>query len=316
MSSNRVVTAIAVIIGALGANTQCVAQASLERSNFQKAMAWFQSRCLPYSREVAGEMKEGLTASERALFDTIEIECVDDLGFGAFAFEKDGRKKILIATGTIVSLELAATASALGIAYGKPLCGAIFLEAWVGWGRENMERAFKGEAPMSGENPFAFARHNREYCPLVTETQFRDNPRAADHREVLINGGLRFILAHELGHHILGHARMPPSSSQESRDRERAADSFALKVVGKAGHSPLEAVMALGLLAALDDFSARSPTEATHPAGKARLATLTSVMKSFEGTEEFREYIREDPSRRHLWEKAIESMESMAEGLQ
>jgi len=47
-----------------------------------------------------------------------------------------------------------------------------------------------------------------------------------------------FILAHEIGHHVLGHVSHAPTDLEQSRKQEKAADEWAMHALVKMGELP------------------------------------------------------------------------------
>jgi Zn-dependent protease with chaperone function len=111
----------------------------------------------------------------------------------------------------------------------------------------------------------------------------------------LTEGERTFILAHELGHVVLGHwsqmvavyqARVPGEVTQAATDavapllgreasalahqQELEADAFGLRTLRELGHSPREAVSAFMALGARKD-------SVTHPGTRKRLASLRAA---------------------------------------
>jgi hypothetical protein len=88
------------------------------------------------------------------------------------------------------------------------------------------------------------------------------DPRYLQTLAMVNNGNLAMALAHELGHHALGH--IPVRSPLNPKD-EAAADAFAFKHVVKAGYPP---ILALGTFMMFDRFERRDgpePIATDHP---------------------------------------------------
>ena len=87
-----------------------------------------------------------------------------------------------------------------------------------------------------------------------------------------------FILAHEVGHHVLGHVDRPARSFAESRRYEAQADRYAVALTVKMG------ITALGALPALAFFATREgkrvDPDATHPLAFCRV--LEAFTASFD----------------------------------
>jgi predicted Zn-dependent protease len=48
-----------------------------------------------------------------------------------------------------------------------------------------------------------------------------------------------FVVAHEIAHHVLDHLSTRPKDDEESRNRERAADEWAIEALAGVGELPL-----------------------------------------------------------------------------
>jgi len=275
---------------------------------------WYHERCGPLVRKIADEISPALSATEKQALRAATIRCILDPGFGAAASRgTDGKAIITVTSGTVAALDTISTAFALGGAYNKSLCGPLYLDKYGEAVRRNVAHLFAGTAMEPGQSPFEFAKRNRTYCPSVSEEAFRANKLADDMRELLINGGLRFVLAHELAHIVKKHIDEPPETQRESRNRERTCDEFALRVVSAAGLTPFEAAAAVSMLATVDDFAMRADKQSTHPSGGARFLNIAVAGKALmEKDPEIMQMMRNDPDRAERWRQAVKAFEMMA----
>lgn len=119
-------------------------------------------------------------------------------------------------------------------------------------------------------------------------------PGAADDREAgplglrFRNSAYGFILAHEIGHVLLGHRGYRSVSKEQARHNEAEADDFALRLLSSAATIPMSAVLYFqaqafmesnpGLFAAqgrgISDWDAAMRTEITHPLTAERLQAM------------------------------------------
>lgn len=77
--------------------------------------------------------------------------------------------------------------------------------------------------PLNRKNFGGFV--GKEFSPLAKEDLRIYEPLVLD--------GLAWLLAHEFGHHSLGHTQTPPTSSANSKFRELKADDFAIDIFKK-----------------------------------------------------------------------------------
>jgi len=97
----------------------------------------------------------------------------------------------------------------------------------------------------------------------------------------LETGTVAFVLAHELGHHILGHTAVPTTDVEIRRQREVAADKFASDTMLASDVGPLIGGFALLYYAALDSYytalfgdAATYQKKSDHPMSVSRVEAL------------------------------------------
>lgn len=86
---------------------------------------------------------------------------------------------------------------------------------------------------------------------------------------------LGFIIAHELAHHVLGHTSQPTSTPLDSRQRESAADKWALNITEKSGFSPLSGILVLLLYNENYGRTDKVASSSTHPAPLTRATEIS-----------------------------------------
>lgn len=101
----------------------------------------------------------------------------------------------------------------------------------------------------------------------------------------LRTSAIAFVLAHEIGHHVLGHTDLPPPDSPEvSRARESDADRYAAELAMRVGITAFGALPALALFAAAEGETL--DPEASHPLGTCRiLAAMLDTVDRLAGDE-------------------------------
>ena len=150
-----------------------------------------------------------------------------------------------------------------------------------------------GQDPLTPQ-PFAeFAG-----IPAETATEIMSRSDALTYDGSLRMAAVAFVLAHEIGHHVLGHVDAPPAdSAAESRDRETQADRYATSLTMRAGIPAFGALPALGLFAAAEGEVA--DPDATHPLAVCRI--LRAMMYTVDR-------LAEDEKSVPLFEKAPEML--------
>jgi hypothetical protein len=143
-----------------------------------------------------------------------------------------------LGAGLLAVIDWVSTAMLIDGRLNRPQCAEDYIKALTHTILNNSDAAAgSGKFRIVG-SPFAFAQSQPKICSGVSLATFRADQKADDLRELWISGSLNFILAHELGHHVVGHTSRNPSSYPESRARESAADKFAFKSMARAGSNP------------------------------------------------------------------------------
>ena len=138
---------------------------------------------------------------------------------------------------------------------------------------DHNERAV-GQPPVK---PRPFADWAGIPAPVTAALMARSD--AQQYQGELRMAAVAFVLAHELGHHMLGHVDLPPPrNAAESQAREAEADGYAAQLTMRVGVPAFGALPALAFFAAAEDGSARD-TDASHPPAGCRIlrAMLDSV---------------------------------------
>jgi len=103
---------------------------------------------------------------------------------------------------------------------------------------------------------------------------FEQDEQKMEELTKLENGTVAFVLAHELGHHVLGHSASPTTDPQERLKREVAADKFACDTMVASDVGPLVGAFALLYYAAVDGDSTAHQENRDHPMSVFRVEAL------------------------------------------
>jgi hypothetical protein len=95
---------------------------------------------------------------------------------------------------------------------------------------------------------------------------------------------IAFVVAHEVGHHVLGHLDAPPASPAESRVHEAEADRYAVELAVRARMPPFGVIPALAIFVAAEEEHA-DPAATHPPAGCRILDALVATIDLLAGDE-------------------------------
>lgn len=106
--------------------------------------------------------------------------------------------------------------------------------------------------------------------PQAQSEQMISNGTYLDFVDILMRESITLILAHEIGHHVLGHL----NNTYSSLDEEMQADAFAIDLVLAAGNNPIAAFAPFLVYAGLEADPTSLRPNATHPPGLCRVITM------------------------------------------
>lgn len=133
----------------------------------------------------------------------------------------------------------------------------------------------------SWQNHASFVKGPPEFANFDFD-KILDDPTLRSEFGRMNAAALAFILAHEVGHHVLGHTDKPwPTDNAKLREMEIAADAWALKCLqsAKPHFSPLSGLLPLifGYYVSPSPISAEQ--QANHPADLRRIEIMFQAMK-------------------------------------
>lgn len=106
--------------------------------------------------------------------------------------------------------------------------------------------------------------------PAETQTQIMSQSDVRDFQVKLLFSAIAYVLAHEIGHHVLGHVDAPPAATAaESRERESQADQYAFALTMRAGFTAFGVLPALAFFEAAEGKAA--DPDASHPLAYCRI---------------------------------------------
>lgn len=145
----------------------------------------------------------------------------------------------------------------------------------------NDQRYARGLASARIESPYEMAH-------ISIEKMFSDED--INNARVQIEGGaFAFLLAHEVAHHALEHTDHPTTSKSIQRQRESAADEWAINLLVRKAVNPVDGIVPLLLDYYSTQHAISTESERDHPADAKRLLAMYEGLKV--RLPEFRHYI-------------------------
>jgi hypothetical protein len=108
-------------------------------------------------------------------------------------------------------------------------------------------------------------------------------------RAQIEGGAFAFLLAHEVAHHILNHVGHPSQSKQEQREREKAADDWAINLLVKKAINPVTGIVPMLFFYYTTRHPISSEPDRDHPADARRLLDMYEGLQN--RLPQFRQYI-------------------------
>jgi hypothetical protein len=216
------------------------------------------------------DISKVLNDDQRRILKGVRFMIVADRdALGASAPIIDGTEVIRITSSVAYHISLFANAAALSVAEGADLARYLqYQDKAVGVLKENTIRAKQGHALLP--------------TPSYAETQGLDQRKVLEFMRDPTFLGLNayfahaityWVLAHEVGHHVLGHAqKLAREPGTPRKPMETAADDFAARILVRMGYSVYPVMFLMGYFAAIEEQGAGSPGD--YPPAPCRLANV------------------------------------------
>jgi hypothetical protein len=257
--------------------------------------------------EFRTQVRPFLSDRERSIEDSIDYAVLSTGAVNAQAVTKDGKRKIVVGAGVLQIFEWLSVGDLMqrwgarecGIEYSKHIFTGVIAN---------------GQAPQSTRvyEPFAFASRHPDICSGASYAAFDRDAPAKQLQMAMVGASYRFLLAHELAHHIFNHHAQ---NNEQSRTNEEQADAFAFRV---SSYDPSAIGLALPAYQVLANLGAEVEDEAksSHPAGLRRMQSFAGALKALPTNDPaFRRYLAENGLTQR-WNQAVDQLvQQIAEGL-
>jgi hypothetical protein len=246
-----------------------VSRLSFARSDFQQPTAEERkallqestSRAEQYISMIRPQVFRNLTGRERSIYNEIHFEVTkDDSAWEADGkINADGERVVRIDVGYFRSIEMMTDAVFL-----EELRNQSFLAKYVRYAASQLS-----QKATFIKSPYEFVGMSNSDMDKFFSDQTLQQQRAK-----AVANTIAFVLAHEVGHHVLGHHDNPP---KDKLIAERAADTWAIHQLVSMHFPPLAGVVPL-----LFDFYYEplgDPSGGTHPTSIDRVRSLFEAMR-------------------------------------
>jgi len=272
---NLIVGTVLVLICGSTSTGQEAAYGSAERARLLEEEWKDQYRAVD---DLRPQIFKGLSAHDAEIANSIDFKVIGGKSQGdqfipPVATMDDGQRTVIIGQGFLRLLSLFIEEEVYGLKYNKASEVDQHISLVLKQMNENITRQKAGRPLLFVESARTYFHWNAETLKTVTDAS-----------DSLFNVNLAFILAHEAGHHVLGHTLLDPKTltKQQRFIQEEEADKWGANTLIRAGQIPIGAAMSLVLFermfdAGIDDF---------HPSNDCREVAL--IQSSIDSLDEFR----------------------------
>jgi hypothetical protein len=239
------------------------------------ALADLRSDYLEAISKISGLIFRNLTPTEQSVFDQIDIRVPlsDDPTIARALPPRNGVRPIEISVGHIRALEMIVDAAVVREFKGQPRFLQEYIEYILSRWDVNRGRYLQGLSPLRIQNPFEFGHLSDRQADQIREYRGKTSGAA-------FYNALSFLLAHEVGHHMLGHPGHVPESLADSRSRERDADDWATHILLRNGGNPLAGLYVLVFHFVQTDGGLKGELNSTHPADVRRIKAMYQSVRN------------------------------------
>lgn len=297
--------------------TSFVLPAVAQNNVYEELHQFYRTRGTALVKDARAEVVSTLTPAQRQVEETIGYSIPVSGNANAFARRLNGQRSIEITTGIIQMIDFLSISISAGITMEKSDCADEYMAHVFDGISRNSSRVAAGLTPnVRVAGPFLYASEHGGACRGLTVEAFRRHPMADTIREGMIAGSIKFLVGHEIGHHVLNHAGTKPASLADSRERERAADTLALRAMARTDTNPILGLPVMVLFGGVEGFEIEGEASSTHPAGVARLVTMLDAGRKLLANDPgFKAHLRQT-GKENEWSAFIDALDGKVKELQ
>jgi len=211
-----------------------------------------------------------LPPSEAAIYATVRFDVSpEDKIMNAYAYRNAGIRRITFTEAMGRAIKLNVDALLMEQLYHKTnFMGEYMYYVCTRYAR-NSERYAQGLSPERIASPY-----ERAHMSDADFNEFYSDKDVNSARAKLVGGAFAFLLAHEMGHHVLGHVDHPTNDKEERRNMEAAADAWAIDLLLKKKVSPVSGIVPMLFFYYTTRHPIASEVYKDHPADARRLLAM------------------------------------------
>lgn len=260
-----------------------------------------------------------LTSAERRVLRSIRFRLSPSWNINAYAYMSGRERVVRIDTGYLSSIDQVSLAFVVDNVLGYPGCYEDYVQYLLDGIAANSKMVMQRRRASRGvEGVWGRAQRSRSACNGVTPTEFQRDPDAGDAYAGFVEGGLSFMILHEIAHHVLGHVESASGdiTLSQSRTNETEADIWAFEKGLAIRVNPVAGIASWTFLSALDGEDLTRERSSTHPLTLKRFQRMLKVVRDHGQTDEFQKTFGErlDEDIVDELEYAIDEIQGVLEG--
>jgi hypothetical protein len=228
------------------------------------------------------QLFRNLGPREAAIVASITFEVPDGEGINretvndCYAFtDNRGRRRVHIGLLFARGLHMFIDAQLLSRAMNRPELGEKYVNYILAGWAENARLQQRNLAPKPIESPYTYLHASQQVLDSI------EAPSAE-----IYGGALAFAMAHEAGHHVLGHT---VEGRKQSLDNEIKADAWAMQTMIGSGEPPTAGLLIAAYWSALFESDSAN---ATHPSSKDR--SVVMIQSTLDNLDRFADRARQN----------------------